>query len=133
MTFSGVAHVVAITVGNLTRSKDWYGRVLDWQPVMEGEGDGVTFSLGALPGGTLIGLRQYDNGGAGAFDPTRLGLDHLALGVESPDQLATWERRFVDLGVTHDAPQKTPYGHVLNFKDPDGIALEIYAAPTDST
>ena len=127
MTFTGVAHV-AITVEDLARSKDWYSRVLDWRPVMEGEGDGVTFAVGALPGGTLIGLRQYESGGAGGFDPTRIGLDHLALNVDSPDQLADWERRFTEFGVTHDPTQQTPYGHVLNFKDPDGIALEIYAA-----
>jgi glyoxylase I family protein len=127
MTITGVTHV-ALTVRDLGRSKDWYGRVLDWQPVMEGDGDGVSVSVGALPDGTLIGLRQYDDGGPGAFDPTRIGLDHLALGVESPEQLTSWQQRFVQLGVTHDAPQETPYGHVLNFKDPDGIALEIYAA-----
>jgi len=127
MTFTGVAHV-ALTVEDLARSKDWYSKMLDWQPVMEGEGDGVTFAVGALPGGTLIGLRQYERGGAGGFDPTRIGLDHLALNVDSPDQLADWERRFTALGVTHDPTQQTPYGHVLNFKDPDGIALEIYAA-----
>ena len=126
MTFTGVAHV-AMTVKDLARSKDWYSRVLDWQPVMEGEGDGVTFSVGTLPGGTLIGLRQYENGGTGGFDPTRIGFDHLALTVGSPDQLADWERRFSDLGVSYDPTQQTPYGHVLNFKDPDGIALEIYA------
>ncbi len=132
MTFTGVAHV-AITVEDLARSKSWYSRVLEWQPVMEGEGDGVAFTVGALPGGTLIGLRQYENGGPGQFDPTRIGLDHLALNAESPHQLREWERRFVELGVSHDPTQQTPYGHVLNFKDPDGIALEIYAAPADSS
>jgi catechol 2,3-dioxygenase-like lactoylglutathione lyase family enzyme len=52
MTLTGVAHV-AITVEDLARSKSWYSRVLEWQPVMEGEGDGVAFAVGALPGGTL--------------------------------------------------------------------------------
>ena len=131
MTLTGVAHV-AITVADLARSKDWYGRVLDWQAVLEGDGDGVRFAVGTLPGGILIGLRQYDEGGPGAFDPTRIGLDHLALSVESPDQLEEWQRRFAELDIAHDPPQETPYGHVLNFKDPDGIALEIYAAPARS-
>ncbi len=132
MTFTGVAHV-AITVEDLARSKSWYSRVLEWQPVMEGEGDGVAFTVGALPGGTLIGLRQYENGGPRQFDPTRIGLDHLALKRRVARPAEEWERRFVELGVSHDPTQQTPYGHVLNFKDPDGIALEIYAAPADSS
>jgi catechol-2,3-dioxygenase len=126
MSFAGVAHV-ALTVTDLARSKEWYGRVLDWQPVMEGDGGGVTFSVGAVPGGPLIGLREYDDGARDDFDPTRTGLDHLALAVASPSELDDWERRLADLGVTHDAVEQTAYGHVLNFKDPDGIALEIFA------
>jgi hypothetical protein len=55
-------------------------------------------------------------------------LDHLALNADSPDQLADWEHRFTEFGVTHDPTQQTPYGHVLNLNEPDGIALEIYAA-----
>lgn len=72
MTFTGVAHV-AITVEDLARSKSWYSRVLDWQPVMEGEGDGVVFTVGALPGGTVIGLRQYEMGGLDSSTPPGSG------------------------------------------------------------
>jgi catechol 2,3-dioxygenase-like lactoylglutathione lyase family enzyme len=132
MAVSGVAHV-AITVSDLQRSKEWYGRVLGWEPIMAGEGDGVLFSLGTLPDGLLIGLRQYDSGSKDAFDPMRIGLDHLALQVASPAELSEWEQRFTELGVTFDPSQQTPYGHVLNFKDPDGIALELYAAPEDAS
>src|SRR3712207_3904583 len=99
MAFNGVAHV-ALTVSNLGRSKEWYSRVLDWEPVMEGDGDGVVFSVGALPGGTLIGLRQYDQASGDRFDPRRTGLDHLALDAGSSEQLPDWERRFAELGVT---------------------------------
>jgi hypothetical protein len=44
-------------------------------------------------------------------------------------ELSDWEDRFSELDVPFDPTQTTPYGHVLNFKDPDGIALEVYAAP----
>jgi glyoxylase I family protein len=127
MALNGVAHV-AITVKNLELSKEWYGRVLSWRPMMSGEAEGVVYSVGSLPGGPLIGLREYA-GGTGVFDPRQLGLDHLAFDGESPDGLKEWERRFDELGVPYSPTQETPYGYVLNFKDPDGIALEIYAAP----
>ena len=127
MQVSGVSHV-ALTVTDLERSKDWYARVLDWSPVFEGDGTGVRFAVGGLPGGPLIGLRQYDEADRGPFEPTRVGLDHLALLVPIED-LDAWERRFTDLGVLHDPVQDTPFGPVLNFKDPDGIALELTAPP----
>ena len=128
MAFSGASHV-ALTVTDLPRSKEWYGRVLDWQPVMDGEGDGVAFCLGTVPGGPLIALRAYDAGSGDAFDPQRTGLDHLAFAVGSAEELAEWEKRFAEQKVAFDPAQHEEYGHVLNFKDPDGIALEIFAEP----
>lgn len=128
MSLGTVAHI-ALTVTDLARSKEWYGQVLGWTPVMEGEDDSVTFSLEMLPDGPLVGLRQYAHGPRGAFDPVRTGLDHVAFAAGSSAELSEWEQRFVELGVPHDPTQATDYGHVLNFKDPDGIALEIYAAP----
>jgi hypothetical protein len=56
-------------------------------------------------------------------------LDHLAFETASVDDLTGWEQRFADLGVTFTPTQSTPYGHVLNFKDPDLIALEITVPP----
>jgi glyoxylase I family protein len=128
MALRSVSHV-AITVADLSRSKEWYARVLGWAPVMEGDGEGVRFAVGALPEGPLVGLREYADAARGSFDPTRIGLDHLAFQADSVAELSDWEYRFSELDVPFDPTQTTPYGHVLNFKDPDGIALEVYAAP----
>jgi catechol 2,3-dioxygenase-like lactoylglutathione lyase family enzyme len=128
MQMTGVHHV-ALTVTDLGRSAAWYERVLEWSSVFEGQGDGVRFQVGVLPGGLMIGLRQYDAGEPGPFIPVRVGLDHLALAVAVSD-LPAWEQRFTELGVSFDPVQDTPFGFVLNFKDPDGIALELTAAKT---
>ena len=128
MQLQGIAHV-AVTVTDLERSKEWYGRVLGWESVMDGGGEGVRFSVGPIAGAALLGLRQYDATAATDFDPTRVGMDHLAFDGGTADALHGWEERFDELGIPYDPVQETPYGHVLNFKDPDGIALEIYAAP----
>ncbi len=129
MPFQGVSHV-AFTVTDLARSKEWYSRVLDWQSFTDFSEEGVDVSVGALPDGTLIGLRQYDDATGDAFTPFRTGLDHLAFAVASPDELRQWERRFDDQGVTHSTAEDGPFGSVLSFKDPDGIALEVFAART---
>jgi glyoxylase I family protein len=127
MALQGMSHV-AITVSDLVRSKEWYSRVLGWRSMVDVSDERVDFSVGALPDGTLIGLRQYANGSGDAFDPFRTGLDHLAFAVPSPDELPQWEQRFADQGVTYSPAQEGPFGWALNFKDPDGVALEVFAA-----
>jgi glyoxylase I family protein len=127
MPLQGVSHF-AITVTDLARSKEWYSRVLGWRSMVDASEEGVDFSVGVLPGGTLIGLRQYANGSGDAFNPFRTGLDHLAFAVASPAELPEWEQRFADQGVTYSTAQEGPFGWALNFKDPDGVALEVFAA-----
>lgn len=126
MRLTGMAHV-ALTVTDLKRSRGWYERVLGWASVFDGEGEGVRFAVGSVSEGLLIGLREYGAGERAAFDPVRVGLDHLAFSVPA-DDLPHWERHLTDLEVTHDQVQNTPFGLVLNFKDLDGIALELTAA-----
>lgn len=126
----GVSHV-AFTVTDLERSKEWYGRVLGWQPLYDGEEEGINFTLGMLPNvGIFLGLRQHSGGTGDPFDPGRTGLDHVAFGVGSRDDLEVWQQRFEELGVTYTPIVDAPYGHVLNFKDPDNIALEIFTMPS---
>ncbi len=60
------------------------------------------------------------------FDPQNLGLDHLAFNVASREELEYWGRRLDERGVTNSGPIETPFGGMLNFKDPDGIALALF-------
>ena len=38
-----------------------------------------------------------------------------------------WEKKFDSVGVAYTPTIDEEYGHVLNFKDPDNIALEVFA------
>ena len=107
-----------------------YGRVFSWESVMDGEGDGVRFSVGTVPGAPMPALRQYSAADGTGFAPTRTGLDHLAFDGGNADALHAWEQRLDELGVAWTPVEDMPSGHVLNFKDPDGIALELHAAPS---
>ncbi len=95
---------------------------------MEGTGDGVSLLVGAIPDGPSLAC-----GGTarlrGRVGPDANGLDHLAFAAGSSAKVSGWEQRFVELDVPHDPTQVTGYGHVVNFEDPDGMALEIFAAP----
>jgi glyoxylase I family protein len=122
----GRVHHVALTVTDLAGSQEWYARVLGWEHSWTSEAGTPQCSVGALPDGTLLCL--WTHGGDGtAFDCGRTGLDHLAFGVDSLAELSAWEQRFAELGVPYSPPAAAgPFGQALNFKDPDGIALEIF-------
>lgn len=124
-----VSHI-AFTVTDLARSKEWYTNVLGWQAMYDAEEGGIAYSLGTVPGaGIFLTLRHHSTGSGDGFDPGRTGLDHFAFGVSSRRSLEEWEKRFEEMGVTYTPIVDVPYGHVLNFKDPDNIALEIFAMP----
>jgi catechol 2,3-dioxygenase-like lactoylglutathione lyase family enzyme len=122
----GHVHHVSITVTNLDRSGEWYGRVLGWEHIWTSEAGTPQCSVGALPDGTLLGFWTH-GGDDASFDFSRIGLDHLAFGVDSLEELSAWEQRFAELEVPYSPPADAgPFGRAVNFKDPDGIALEIF-------
>ena len=64
------------------------------------------------------------------FTERTTGLDHLSFAAADRAELVRWQERLESLGVTYTPIRDMPLGHHLNFRDPDGIALEFYA-PTD--
>jgi glyoxylase I family protein len=125
--FSGFSHL-ALTVSDLERSKQWYRDVLGWEPMMEATDDNqIRFAFGLLPGGIGLGLRQHPTGSREAFSPQRTGLDHASFAVSSRQELSSWEDHLAAKGTTYSPIVDAPYGAVLSFKDPDGIALEAFA------
>ncbi|MDP9115962.1 MAG: VOC family protein [Actinomycetota bacterium] len=65
-----------------------------------------------------------------AFNARLPGLDHLAFGVATRQELDAWADRLTAAGIAHDGVQASPNtGFTLvAFRDPDGIALELYLA-----
>ena len=56
-------------------------------------------------------------------------MDHVAFGVADRDELVEWVGRLADLGVDHGGVVDAGYGSGLSFRDPDGIALELFCPP----
>ncbi len=132
---TGFAHV-RLTVGDLTRSRAFYDALFGWDvafEVPEGADDATRQALGflfggiiyAFPGG-LFGLRPVAPG-TDAFSADRVGLDHLSLTVASVADLHGAAARLDALGVDHEPVKDLGSGWILEFKDPDGIALELFA------
>lgn len=129
----GVAgyHHLGLTVCDVDRSEDWYGRVLGFrrafvEPHNEGAGYAVVMNI---PGTAIfMGLDKHEGHAGERFAEHRTGLDHLSFGVASRDDLNRWVEHLDALGVAHSAINEItePFpAATLCFRDPDNIALEF--------
>lgn len=124
-----IAHV-ALTVSNVSASATWYTALLGTEPVLDehtGAFRHVVFQLGA----TLLGLHEFDEPiSTDRFTEHRAGLDHVAFGCVDRDELVSWATRLDVLGISHGDIVDAGYGSGLSFRDPDNIALELFAPPS---
>ena len=127
--FPAMSHV-AVTVTDLAVSVPWYERLLGAKPVLDEDAGGFHHTVYLLPGGTLLGLHQHPTANPDdRFDEHRPGLDHLSFGVVNRAELKVWQARLEELGIPHGEIVDAHYGSGLSFRDPDNIALELFAPP----
>jgi catechol-2,3-dioxygenase len=128
--FPPLTHV-ALTVRDLRVSVPWYEELLDADPVLDEDTDpDFHHTVYLLGNGTLLGLHQHKTTAPPErFSEHRVGLDHVAFGCANRGELEKWERRLDELGVQHGGIKDAAYGSGLSFRDPDGIALELFAPP----
>ena len=132
---TGVAHI-ELTVSDADRSASWYEQVLGMQRLElpeEYRNDSVPareVNMMHPKAGLVLSLIQHESGEDGDFSELRVGLDHLALAVESRSELEKWAAHFDSHGVVRSAISDQPWGSVLAFRDPDNIQLELYALPS---
>jgi glyoxylase I family protein len=121
--FRGVDHV-SFSVTDLERSERFYVDVLGLTQLMD---FGYARILVDRPSGFMLSVVEHDAKAGGPFTELSTGLDHLGFAAESRDELVEWERRFDEYGVTYTPIRDMEFSHHLNFRDPDGIALELSA------
>jgi glyoxylase I family protein len=127
-TFPAISHV-AVTVTDLAASEAWYTKVLGVEPVLDEETGPFRHIVYSL-GGTLLGLHGFPSlHSNAAFDERTVGLDHVAFGCASRDELVAWAAHLDELGIAHGDIVDAGYGSGLSFRDPDNIALELFAPP----
>lgn len=120
-------HHAALSVTDLDRSVRWYQDVLGMDVAFMEDGDTRRAAVLRLPGtGSVLAIVQHRGSDQTAFSPQRVGLDHLAFTVADRDDLDAWAARLSAHDVACDAPVDVPPGAILNFKDPDGIALALF-------
>jgi glyoxylase I family protein len=134
----GFAHI-RLTVTDIARSRAFYDQVFALPVAFEIPPDAdeeTRRQLGFLYGGViyqlgagLLGLRPVAPA-SDRFDENRVGLDHLSLSVADRQTLHAAADRLDELGVPHEEVKDLGTALVLEFRDPDGIALELYAVDT---
>ena len=130
------AHV-RLTVTDIARSRAFYDDVFGLPVAFEVPADaddatreqlaflygGVIYQLGD----SLLGLRPV---GSDVFDEDRVGLDHVSFMVRSIADLEAAVAVLDDRGVAHGGIKNIGRASILEFRDPDNIALELLAPNT---
>ena len=135
VTVTDYSHV-RLTVSDIAVSRAFYDAVFGFDVAFEVPDDAdaqtreqLAFLFGGViysfPGG-LLGLRPVAPG-HDTFDEDRTGLDHVSFAV--PDRSALEEAVEVldGLGIAHEAIKDVGDLSILEFRDPDNIALELTA------
>lgn len=133
ITTNSVAHV-RLTVTDIEKSRKFYDTVFGWPVAIElpADADEATReALGFLYGGVvynighaLIGLRPM---AADRFDENRVGLDHIAFRVADKAEIDAAAAYLDEIGVPHEPVKDIGVAYILEFRDPDHIALELSA------
>ena len=124
--FAGLSHV-SLSVRDRDVSRAFYEDVFGFRVIDAVEEEAYVEWVLVHPGtGVILCLQQHRSNRGEDFDPSRTGGDHLALRVESRDDLDEWERWFEKKEVVHSPVVDRRYGSVLSFKDPDRIQWEMF-------
>jgi glyoxylase I family protein len=124
-SFAGVDHL-SLTVTDPDVSQRFYTEVLGFTFLVD---FGYVRILLDRPSGFVLSLIRHVAGEHGPFSELNTGVDHIGLVAADRDELLAWEDRFRAAGVVFTPVRDEAFGHHLNFRDPDGIALE-FSAPT---
>jgi len=130
------AHV-RITVTDIARSRRFYDDVFGFQVLAEAPPedadqatkDALWWVFGGIVyrfAGGVFGVRPVAPEGD-RFDEDRVGLDHVSFAVPSVEALETSAARLDELGIAHGGVKDIGSGSIVEFRDPDGIALELFA------
>jgi len=130
------AHV-RLTVTDIDRSRAFYDDVFGLPVAFElpanadaATRDQMAFLYGGVIyklGDSLLGLRPV---ATDRFDEDRVGLDHVSFQVESRSSLDEAVELLDSRGIAHQGVKDIGAGYILEFRDPDGIALELFAPNT---
>lgn len=133
LTTASIAHV-RLTVTDIERSRQFYESVFGWPVLLEVPDNAdeatraqLSFLYGGVVydlGGMLIGLRPV---ATDRFSEDRAGLDHISFRLVRLAELECAAKHLDEVGVDHEPIKDIGPSYILEFRDPDNIALELTA------
>ncbi len=132
------AHV-RLTVTDIARSRAFYDDVFKFPVAYEMPADAdaatkeaLSFLFGGViyrVGDGLFGLRPAA-AGSDRFDEDRVGLDHVSFALSGRADLDAAAALLDARGIAHGGIKDIGGAFILEFRDPDNIALELFALAT---
>ncbi|MBA3303658.1 MAG: VOC family protein [Acidimicrobiia bacterium] len=132
------AHV-RLTVTDIARSRAFYDDIFGFTVAYEMPADAdastreaFSFLFGGViyhVGDGLFGLRPVAPG-SDRFDEDRVGLDHVSFAIAGRADLDAAAAVLDDRGIAHGGIKDIGGAFILEFRDPDNIALELFAPAT---
>jgi catechol 2,3-dioxygenase-like lactoylglutathione lyase family enzyme len=127
MRLNGFSHV-ALTVRDIDVSREFYTQTLGLS-LLDSSESYCALLIGSRELAALI-LTSHSECSDEPFSELRAGLDHVSLAVPDVEELEAWQARLSEHGVRSDL-RRSEWGHHLNFRDPDNIAVELLVLQPD--
>ncbi|MGI8876511.1 MAG: VOC family protein [Egibacteraceae bacterium] len=127
-TLSGFSHV-ALTVTDMQVSRRFYADVLGL-PVLDSSETYCALLTGSADLSALI-LTTHADTSSKPFSEFQVGLDHVSFALADEAALGFWQDRLREQAVPFEA-RRSEWGHHVNFRDPDNIAIEMVLVRPDA-
>ena len=120
-------HHLALTVRDFDVSTSWYERLFDLDPVIDEPGDERRARVYRLRGTTRCSAWSSTEATTErGSDPIGPGSTTQRSRCRRGPTVDAWAQRLDVAGIEHSGRIDIPIGAILNFSDPDGIALSIF-------
>lgn len=119
-----IDHLV-FRVAELDKTERFYTALLR-QPPQWAEG-----SLMYKVGDTRLFFTRSDRHQQGQYEKEKVGLNHLAFGLHTLQELQTIQAQLDSIGISHSGIRLDQYGlkEFIWLDDPDGMRVEFYLRP----
>ena len=123
MELQYIDHIVII-VQDIEKTENFYSHFLG-KPIQK-DSEQVAYQIGKTK--LFFGLPYSE---WNTYDKDKTGLNHLAFGVKTKEELVYFEELLKNKGIENSGIKIDEYGNkeFIWFDDPDGYRLEIYRRP----
>ncbi len=122
-----IDHILLI-VKDVNKTREFYSKIFG-QPLHQ-DTDSVSWQFENTKIFFGHSFKELDNN---YFDRNRIGLNHLAWGIRTLNELKEWQKKLDDAGIKNSGIIKDTYQNreYIWFDDPDDIRQELYLRPED--